>query len=193
MEHNTFEKLKKGVIMKALIIVDMQNDFIDGSLANPTAQAIVDDIAEFINDSTFDTIICTQDTHQDNYLDTQEGKNLPIKHCIEGEPGWMINGKISSTALLKGFHSVTKDSFGDIKKIKNLLDGFIKFNKQELESIYVCGTCTDICVISVALNLKAAYPETKMYCLANLCAGLTPEKHEAALEVMQSCQIEVIR
>lgn len=177
--------------MKVLVVVDMQNDFIDGALANPAAQAIVDDIAEVVKEPMFDAVIFTQDTHQENYLETQEGKNLPIKHCIDGEPGHAINGKISSAALMKGFHTVTKESFGDIKNLKSLLDGFVAHSKDKIESIHLCGTCTDICVVSVALNLKAAYPEVPIEVYSNLCAGLTKEKHDAALEVMRSCQIAV--
>lgn len=180
--------------MKTLIVVDMQNDFIDGALANPAAAAIVEPMAEYIKNFEGE-IIFTQDTHYEGYLNTQEGKNLPIPHCIWLTNGWSINETLAR-AIFDNKHfqngecdtyafEVEKESFGDIEHLAEEMDN-------DTEEIYICGTCTDICVISVALNLKARFPEIKMYCLANLCAGLTPEKHAAALEVMKSCQIEVI-
>lgn len=181
--------------MKTLIVVDMQNDFIDGSLANPAAAAIVKPMAEYIkNFDEYGDIIFTMDTHYHDYLNTQEGKNLPIEHCLYGTEGWEINEKLFEAIKERysedykkvgNWFAVTKDSFGDISELEDKLDA-------NTDEIYLCGTCTDICVISVALNLKARFPEIKMYCIADLCAGLTPEKHAAALEVMRSCQIEVI-
>jgi nicotinamidase-related amidase len=177
--------------MKTLIVVDMQNDFIDGSLANPAAAAIVEPMVEYIKNFEGD-IIFTKDTHYSNYLDTQEGRNLPIKHCIYDTDGWHVKSELWNAAYVNNpntrRHSVTsvdKESFGDIAELSDNIDDYT-------DEIYICGTCTDICVISVALNLKARFPEVKMYCIADLCAGLTPEKHVAALEVMKSCQIEVI-
>lgn len=174
--------------MKTLIVVDMQNDFIDGALANPAAQAILPDMAEYIKN--FDgQILFTRDTHEANYLLTQEGKNLPIKHCINRTAGWKVrNILLDAVACNRYGHDgvqVNKTSFGDI-------DALEYFISSAVDEIYLCGTCTDICVISVALNLKARFPEIKMYCISDLCAGLSPEKHAAALEVMRSCQIEVI-
>jgi nicotinamidase-related amidase len=178
--------------MKTLIVVDMQNDFIDGALANPAAAAIVKPMAEYIKN--FDgQILFTRDTHYANYLETQEGKNLPIPHCILPTEGWRVHDrlleaieeKFNGHPLKEDWCFANKDSFGDISILaEQINDG--------TDEIYLCGTCTDICVISVALNLKARFPEIKMYCIADLCAGLTPEKHAAALEVMRSCQIEVI-
>ena len=174
--------------MKTLIVVDMQNDFIDGSLANPAAAAIVEPMTEYIKNFKGD-IIFTRDTHYDNYLDTQEGKNLPIPHCIRGTEGWDVRKELVEAANIDPIlylHSfVNKNNFGDITILKDKIPYYV-------DKIYLCGTCTDICVISIALNLKAWFPEIKMYCIADLCAGLTPEKHAAALEVMRSCQIEVI-
>ena len=172
--------------MKTLVIVDMQKDFIDGSLANPAAQEIVPGIIELIKNWEGE-IICTRDTHYDDYLLTQEGRNLPIKHCIKETDGWEVNDDIFSALVnfADDWITVDKNSFGDITELSREMDAYS-------DEIYLCGTCTDICVISVALNLKALYPETKIYCYGNLCAGLTPEKHEAALEVMRSCQIEVL-
>lgn len=172
---------------KVLVVVDMQNDFITGSLANPAAEAIVKPMAEYIKSFDGDQVIFTRDTHYHNYLETQEGKNLPILHCQYCSEGWDIHDYLFNAMENKNcrWTMVDKDSFGDIEELDDKLDAFV-------DEIYLCGTCTDICVISVALNLKARYPEVKMYCIADLCAGLTPEKHAAALEVMRSCQIEVI-
>ena len=172
---------------KTLIIVDMQNDFITGSLANPAAQAIVEPMAEYIKAWDGAQIICTVDTHYENYFETQEGKNLPIKHCMSGTDGWVVHDNLFKALKNKtcDWSIARKYSFGDIEELDDELDAHV-------DEIYICGTCTDICVVSVALNLKARYPEVKMYCIADLCAGLTPEKHAAALEVMKSCQIEVI-
>ena len=170
--------------MKTLIVVDMQNDFIDGALANPAAAAIIPDMVEYIKNFNGD-IICTRDTHYTDYLLTQEGKKLPVPHCICDTKGWELNDEIFDAVRKDDFAVVNKESFGDISTICYEL-------YRDVDEIYLCGTCTDICVVSIALNLKAKYPETKIYCLANLCAGVTPESHEAALTVMKMCQIEVI-
>ena len=170
--------------MKTLIVVDMQNDFIDGALANPAAAAIIPDMVEYIKNFGGD-IICTRDTHYSDYLLTQEGKKLPIPHCICDTKGWELNDAIFEAVRKDEFTVVNKESFGDISTICYEL-------YRDVDEIYLCGTCTDICVVSIALNLKARYPETKIYCLGNLCAGVTPESHEAALTVMKMCQIEVI-
>ena len=177
--------------MKTLICVDMQNDFISGSLANPAAAAIVDPMAEYIKN--FDgKIIFTRDTHYENYLETQEGRNLPIEHCVYHTSGWEVNKELEDAAAtnIHGHNTLfaNKTSFGDIENLMRAITYYAVVPNE----IYLCGTCTDICVISVALNLKARFPEIKMYCIADLCAGLTPEKHAAALEVMRSCQIEVV-
>lgn len=172
--------------MKTLIVVDMQNDFISMALANPAAAAIVSDMAKYIKN--FDgQIIFTRDTHYPNYMETQEGRNLPVMHCQYGSEGWDIQDDLFEAVLGRNIEwsVVDKNSFGDTYELGDEIDVYTN-------EIYLCGTCTDICVISVALNLKARFPEIKMYCIADLCAGLTPEKHAAALEVMRSCQIEVI-
>lgn len=172
--------------MDTLIIVDMQNDFVDGSLANSAAQAIVGPMVRFIKN--FDgKIVATLDTHYDNYLDTQEGALLPVPHCIFGTEGHDMIPVLSDAITKKscsGFPKIFKKSFGypywgDVKAIKDS-DKFI-----------LVGTCTDICVISNALILKATYPEKEIIVLEDLCAGLTEEKHKAALEVMKSCQVIV--
>jgi nicotinamidase-related amidase len=172
---------------KLLIIIDMQNDFIDGTLANPAAKAIVPATVEYIKNWSGE-IVFTMDTHYPNYFETQEGKNLPVEHCRYNTEGWEINKELVNAAIENEnceWTAVTKDSFGDISELINTIN-------PNVTEIYLCGTCTDICVISVALNLKAHFPEIKMYCIADLCAGLTPEKHAAAIEVMKSCQVNVI-
>ena len=170
---------------KLLIVVDMQNDFIDGSLANPGAQAIVAPMAELIKKWDGD-IIFTMDSHTDDYLETMEGKYLPIKHCIMGREGWRVNQTLVDASLglidEHGIDYILKPTFG--YKDWNLAMPY--------DEIYICGTCTDICVVSNALILKAKYPEIPIKVYGNLCAGVTKEKHEAALEVMRSCQVEVI-
>ena len=173
--------------MDTLIVVDMQKDFLCGALANPAAVAIVKPMADYIFNFKGE-IFFTQDTHGDNYLNTQEGKNLPIPHCIKSTPGWQVHKDLINAAEDGDCDWVglfEKHSFGDTYAIQEYIDPYPG-------DIYICGTCTDICVVSIALNLKSTFPEKKIYCIADLCAGTTPEKHAAAIEVMKSCQIEVI-
>lgn len=176
--------------MKVLVVVDMQNDFIDGSLANPLAQSIVHKVANYV--ATFNgLIVFTRDTHDEDYLSTREGKNLPIPHCIALTDGWDINQEIYKAAehnpnvqILK----VNKPTFS----AGTQLAVAIKTKCESPEEIQVCGTCTDICVVSNTLALVGMFDKATIIALADLCAGLTKEKHEAALEVMRSCQIKVI-
>lgn len=169
---------------KLLIIVDMQNDFIDGALANPAAQAIVPGIVDFTKNWAGKVGI-TLDTHQENYLETQEGRNLPVPHCIINTPGHELNGQIAEVINGKINYTVMKPAFG--------FNGWQQYGlDKHFDEIVLVGTCTDICVVSNALAIKAAYPETKVTVMAELCAGLTVEKHNAALEVMRSCQINVM-
>jgi len=165
--------------MKTLIVIDMQNDFVTGSLGTKEAQAIVPNvkkkIQEYVNRG--DQIIFTRDTHYSNYLETQEGKMLPVEHCIYDTEGWEIVDELEVMNCIY----VNKPSFG--------WDGWLKLNYEEIELI---GVCTDICVISNALILKAQFPEVKITVDASCCAGVTPGLHEAALKVMKSCQINVI-
>ncbi|MBR6735817.1 MAG: cysteine hydrolase [Oscillospiraceae bacterium] len=166
---------------KALIVVDMQNDFIDGALGTKEAVAIVPAVCEKIK--SFDgTVIFTRDTHEENYLETQEGKNLPVKPCIRGTEGWQI-----TSALPVGDSAVVdKPSFGSTE----LPNAVARLG--ELDEIELCGLCTDICVISNAMILKAAFPEVQMVVDHACCAGVTPESHNNALEAMKMCQIKVI-
>lgn len=171
---------------RLLIVVDMQNDFVNGSLANPMAEAIIPTIVEEMDASDF--IIFTYDTHSEDYLQTAEGKKLPIKHCLYKSEGWQIVEPLMKHVSESNisFHSVFKETFG--------YDGWDMYAPtfNQYEEIELVGTCTDICVVSNALILKALYPEKKIVVKASACAGLTKEKHEAALETMRSCQIDVV-
>lgn len=166
--------------MKYLIVVDMQVDFIDGSLGSPQARAIVPKVVDLVN--RFDgQVIFTRDTHGPNYLKTQEGRKLPVEHCIHGTPGWQICRELQPFAR----DVVDKLSFGSIALPRLLAQNGTP------EEITLCGLCTDICVISNAIILKSAFPETPVYIEASCCAGVTPESHETALNAMRAVQIEV--
>ncbi len=167
--------------MKLLIVIDMQNDFIDGSLGTKEAEAIVPRVIEKVKN--FDgEIIFTQDSHGKDYLDTQEGKKLPVIHCIEGTEGWKIRKELDP--LVKTVWR--KRSFGSVALAEWISE------MEDVESIELVGLCTDICVVSNALIIKAANREVPLIVDSSCCAGVTPEKHEAALEVMRSCQINVL-
>lgn len=175
---------------KVLVVVDMQNDFIDGSLANPTAQAIVYAIANYV--STFEgLIVFTRDTHDEDYLNTREGKNIPIPHCIAMTDGWEINQEIHKAAEHNPNAQILKVNKPTFSAGAQLMVA-IKTKCESPDEIQVCGTCTDICVVSNALALVGLFDKANIVVLADLCAGSTGEKHEAALEVMQSCQISVV-
>lgn len=168
---------------KVLVVVDMQNDFINGSLGTPEAQAIIPKVRDKIHQYQVngDEIIFTQDTHYNDYLETLEGKKLPIKHCIKPTAGWEIHPDLD----LINYPHIEKYTFG--------YDNWYQVSKVIMaDEIEIIGLCTDICVVSNALGIKACYPETKITVDASCCAGTTPERHKAALEVMKSCQIEVI-
>lgn len=171
--------------MDTLVVIDMQRDFITGALGTKEARAIVDNVVNKIN--SFDgQIVVTLDTHQDNYLDTQEGKKLPIPHCVEQTDGWLLNNKVREALKnKKDVDFIKKSTFGS-----SYLP-FKKFYGRDDKIIFV-GVCTDICVISNALLLKADNSEAEIIVDASCCAGTTPEKHLAALEVMKSCQIDII-
>lgn len=162
----------------------MQNDFIDGSLGTKEAQDIVNNVVESIKDKKDDyLVLATQDTHFDNYLSTLEGKNLPVMHCIKGTPGWQIQEDIK--ALIEDKNIFEKNTFGS----EDLINYLKEYQPDEIELL---GLCTDICVISNALLLRAAFPNTPISVIEDCCAGVTPEKHQSALNTMESCQIQVI-
>ena len=177
--------------MKVLIVVDMQKDFVDGSLGSPEARAIVPNVAakvaEYSNEDSI--IIFTRDTHQTNYLETSEGKQLPIEHCIVGTSGWEIVSEVYTP-----FYSyiIDKPTFGSTELPSAIGRAMHSRGAWGLESIELCGLCTDICVVSNALLLKANYLDTPIYVDSSCCAGVTPDTHKAALTVMRSCQIYVI-
>lgn len=179
---------------KILVVVDMQNDFIDGPLGTPEARAIVDNVCAKIREGEWDEIITTQDTHDEMYLKKQEGKYLPIEHCQEGTEGWNLHTKIFGELINRYFWTDTfKNTFGSLSLVNHLrvdLEKHPELTDANYE-LTLIGVCTDICVISNALLLKAHYPEMKIVVDAACCAGTTPEKHRMALEVMKSCQVEV--
>ena len=182
-----------------LIVIDMQNDFISGALGTPEAQAIVPYVEQLVAEWE-GPIYFTQDTHEANYLDTQEGQHLPVVHCVKDTEGWQI-----PTVLVNAAHDrdmkppygnyhvqtniIEKPCFGSLELVRQLQE----LHKQHpIETITMVGLCTDICVVSNALLVKAGLPEVPLYIDAAGCAGVTPEKHKAALEVMRSCHCHII-
>lgn len=167
---------------RLLVVVDMQKDFIDGSLGTKEAQEIVPNVAEKIKEyqNAGDQVVFTFDTHYENYLETQEGKRLPVKHCIKGTEGWELDKALQD---FKGKY-FEKPSFGS-RELAQWAE------KGDFSSIELVGLCTDICVISNALLLKAYLPETPVSIDASCCAGVSPESHNNALEAMKMCQIDV--
>lgn len=164
---------------KTLIVIDMQNDFVTGALGTPEAAAILPKVKEKIRAARAagQEILFTRDTHGENYAETQEGKRLPVPHCIKGTKGW----EIVPGLWKEGDRIIDKPSFG-----------YTGWGELALEEVELIGVCTDICVVSNALLLKAAFPEIPVGVDAACCAGVTPEAHTAALAVLKSCQVEVI-
>ena len=166
---------------KILVVVDMQNDFIDGALGTSEAVAIVPYVKELIEG--FDgRVLFTRDTHFENYMDTEEGRNLPVPHCIKGTDGWQIRAELDA---LRTTEAIDKLTFGS----RDLVD--VLAAEGEIESITFVGLCTDICVISNAMVVKAFFPEIPLIVDAKACAGVIPESHARALEAMKMCQITV--
>lgn len=170
-----------------LIVVDMQNDFIDGSLGTPEAQAIVPSVVRKIGTYPAENVYATRDTHPMNYLETQEGRYLPVEHCVKGTDGWQIRPEIA--ALIPEDHIFDKPTFGSVELAEAVKRIYEK--EQGQVEVELVGLCTDICVISNALLLKAMLPEMRISVDPSCCAGVTPEKHAAALETMRSCQIQM--
>ena len=171
---------------KILIVVDIQNDFVDGSLGTPEAEAIIANSAKKIAEFDGD-IFVTYDTHFEDYLTTKEGENLPVEHCIKGREGWELNAEITKALSKKDYHTVEKITFGSVE-LPHIIEE--KYGKTGFE-IELIGLCTDICVVSNALVLKAHFPECEICVDPSCCAGVTPQKHDAAIEVMKSCQIKI--
>ena len=170
------------MMKRTLIVIDMQNDFIDGALGTKEAQAIVPNVKKKIEEykTRGDEIIFTRDTHRANYLETNEGKHLPVEHCIYGTEGWKIAEEVDCPKC----DHINKSTFG-----YEYWKDHDQFNFREIELV---GVCTDICVVSNALILKAQFPNTNITVDASCCAGVTPESHQAALTTMKMCQINVI-
>lgn len=171
---------------KILIVVDMQKDFVDGALGTAEAVAIVDNVVKKIENFDGD-IIATYDTHSDNYAETQEGRNLPVPHCIKDSDGWELDSKVQAALDKKGFTAIEKPTFGSVD-----LPEYIRknYNADEIE-IELIGLCTDICVVSNALLMKANFLETKVSVDASCCTGVTVDSHNAALLTMKMCQVNV--
>lgn len=173
-------------MQKVLVVVDMQNDFIDGALGTKEAEAIVPYVEAKIKNFE-GMVLFTRDTHEEEYLNTQEGKNLPVAHCIRGTQGWQIRAELDA---LRKTEVIDKVTFGS----KELGEKLTALNAaEEIESITFVGLCTDICVISNALLAKAFLPEVPLIVDASCCAGVTPESHENALKAMAACQIQICR
>ncbi|MCI7226524.1 nicotinamidase/pyrazinamidase [uncultured Clostridium sp.] len=172
--------------MNILVVIDMQNDFIDGALGTPEAVAIVPKV--MVKMMNFDgLVLATRDTHGEDYLERQEGKKLPVVHCIKGTHGWEIKDEIQQLLISQ---PIDKPTFGSEALGKVLKD--LNNDVEPIDSITLVGLCTDICVISNAMLLKAFLPEVPIMVDASCCAGVTPESHERALEAMKACQIEII-
>jgi len=170
--------------VKSIVVVDMQNDFIDGSLGTKEAQKMLprlkDKLKKVVEDGSAE-LVFTMDTHGKDYLNTQEGKKLPVEHCIKGTQGWEISPELGEF-VAKAKAVVEKPTFGSMELIKHL---------KAADEVELVGLCTDICVISNALLIKAAYPEMKVSVDAQCCAGVTPESHANALDAMKMCQVEI--
>ena len=170
---------------KILLVIDMQNDFINGALGTREAEAIVDRVADEIGKYPVGDVIATRDTHAEDYLNTQEGKHLPVAHCVKGTAGWALNSKIA--AALGEALIIDKPTFGS----RELAERLAQMARAEDLDITLVGLCTDICVVSNALLIKAFLPETPVRVIAACCAGVTPESHRAALDTMKACQIQI--
>ena len=171
---------------KILIVIDMQNDFIDGALGTVEAVSIVENVKDKIRSYPAEDIIATMDTHGEDYLQTQEGQNLPVEHCIKGSKGWEIRPDIAE--LLKDATVYEKPTFGSIRMASDLK---ARYEKEPFE-LELIGLCTDICVVSNALLLKAMMPEVRISVDPVCCAGVTQQTHAAALQTMQTCQIQIV-
>lgn len=177
-----------------LVVVDMQNDFVTGSLGTPEAQAVVPKVVEKIKGWS-GKVLYTRDTHHESYLETLEGKHLPVKHCLQGTWGWQlvdeVDATISDEQWCEDNPAYNKYTFGSVW----LADDLVSFNNRgdcEITSITLVGLCTDIFIISNALLFKVALPEVPIIVDASCCAGVTPESHKNALAAMKMCQIEIV-
>ncbi len=168
-----------------LFVVDMQNDFIDGSLGTKEAEAILPRVREVIDSYPPDKVYFTRDTHQKNYLETQEGRKLPVPHCIKDTEGWQIEDSLEKRRQTE---AIDKGTFGSMELARLLAE---LNQEEEIRSLRFVGLCTDICVISNSLIAKAALPEAEVIVDASACAGVTPDQHQTALDAMKACQITI--
>ena len=172
---------------RCLVVVDMQKDFINGALGTPEAQAVLPAVTGRVE--SFDgTVVFTRDTHGPDYLQTQEGRLLPVAHCLKGTEGWQLERRLADYAAGHGCPIFDKPAFGSLE-----LADYLRRSHRErpIDEIVLIGVCTDICVISNALLLKAALPEVPIAVEAACCAGVTPQRHQNALEAMAACQIAI--
>lgn len=171
--------------MKLLVVIDMQTDFVNGALGTKEAEAIVPNVVRKVEQALQSgvTVIFTQDTHREDYLHTLEGKNLPVPHCVWGSEGWQIVPQLQP--YTQGCAGIEKPTFGSCELAQYV-------SKVDVEQIELVGLCTDICVIANALLLKSTVPEVPILVDASCCAGVTPERHQTALEAMKACQITII-
>ena len=168
-----------------LVVVDMQNDFIDRALGTKEAVQIVPEVINAIQDESYDTVIATMDTHSEDYLKTREGKYLPVAHCIKETDGWQLVKEVKEALDNRHAKVIEKPTFGSLTLMELL-------SKEQPEDVTLCGLCTDICVLSNAMLIKTALYQKDVYVLADATAGVTPEKKRSALDAMASCQIQMI-
>ena len=182
----------EGKTMNILLVIDMQKDFVDQALGTPEALAIVPNVVAKINEykARGDVIIATRDTHADSYMDTQEGKNLPVVHCVEETDGWQLDDAVQA-AMPEDATIVNKPTFGSTDLVKIIGEYVAQYGQPNVH-VEIIGLCTDICVVSNALLQKAFYPEMPITLDAKCCAGVTPATHDAAIATMRMCQINVI-
>ena len=175
--------------MKLLVVIDMQNDFLEGALRNEEGIKIIPNVCEKINEykANGDIVIATRDTHEEDYLNTQEGRRLPVAHCIRETEGWELNKDIAKA--LGNSLKFDKPGFGSVDLAMYLREEYEGAKDLEIELV---GVCTDICVISNAFLIKANLPEARIVVDASCCAGVTIKSHKTALEAMKACQIDVI-
>ena len=168
-----------------LIAVDLQNDFVSMALGTKEAVEIIPAAVKEIEDPYYDTVIATFDTHGEDYLDTFEGKHLPVVHCVKGTEGWLLEEQVEQAVTERNGLRIEKSTFGSVELLDMLM-------KEQPESITLIGLCTDICVVSNAMLVRAGLHETPIRVVVAACAGTTPENHDHALAVMKSCQIEIL-
>jgi nicotinamidase-related amidase len=177
--------------MKVLVVVDMQNDFIDGALGSKEAAAIVSNVVKRIESAENELVLYTQDTHGDDYLSTPEGKKLPVPHCIKGTDGWKINSEVANAYRgdKNSAKCFEKPVFGSVALVEHLVS---LNNEQTITNIELLGLCTDVCVVSNAIMLKNYLPHVEVSVNENCCAGITPQSHAEAINTMKMCQIDII-